>query len=454
MLYVCFFVGLALGLAAAWLLQKRNVNRLRNELAVERQTAASTKESLSRAEVEIRHRDAMMAQYRTDLEKVQEKFTAAFENLANRIFDERTTKLKNENASSVNQLLDPLRQQITDFRQRVDAIHTSDTSDRSALRSQVKELTTLNQQVTAETRNLTMALKGQVRAQGAWGELVLESILEKSGLVKNSEYRVHASFITSEGRRALPDIVVNLPGSKHIVVDAKVSLVAYEKYCSCESGDERDAALRDHLSSIKKHVRELSGKNYSELYQITSPDFVLLFMPIESALSLAWQADPQLVTEAFESNVVIVSASTLMATLRTIANIWRQEKQTRNVLEIARQGGALYDQFVRFYEDLDDLGQHLRKADEAYTSARDRLKTGKGSLAKRAEDLRKLGAKTSKSLPLDMTDEADEIIDLPSEDSADETAPLANDLTRPVAVAQSVGPQHSETPKQDSGTET
>jgi len=409
--FAYFLVGIVIGLVIAWFAQRRQVARLTRAVATEQETVATLRAEVARTEAEIRHRDASIVEYRKDLETVQEKFTAAFENLANRILEERAVKLKSENANSVNQLLDPLRQQITDFRQRVDAIHTADISDRSALQAQVKELTALNQQVTAEAKNLTTALKGQARAQGAWGELILESILEKSGLTKNSEYNVHASFTTSEGRRALPDVVINLPGAKHIVIDAKVSLTAYEKYCSSGSDTERDAALKEHLLSVKKHVRELSGKNYSDLYQITSPDFVLLFMPIESALSLAWQGDPQLVTEAFESNVVIVTVSTLMATLRTISNIWRLEKQTRNVLEIARQGGALYDQFVRFYDDLSDLGQHLRRAEEAYASARDRLKTGKGSLTKRAEDLRKLGAKTSKSLPLDIIDDANELFD-------------------------------------------
>ena len=412
MTFAYFLLGVLVGIAIVWILQKRGADKLKTELSAERQAVVSLKSDLARSETEVAHREATMMQYRADLEKVQEKFTAAFENLATRILDERAAKLKTENTTSLGQLLDPLRQQITDFRQRVDTIHTSDTSDRSALRAQVKELTVLNQQVTTEAHNLTTALKGQARAQGAWGELVLESILEKSGLVKNSEYSVHASLTTPEGRRALPDVVVNLPGSKHIVVDAKVSLTAYDKYCSCENGPERDAALKEHLISVKKHVKELSGKNYSELYQITSPDFVLLFIPIESALSLAWQTDPALVIEAFDSNVVIVTASTLMATLRTITNIWRREKQTRNVLEIARQGGALYDQFVRFYEDLTDLGQHLRKAEDAYASARDRLKTGKGSLVKRAEDIRKLGAKTSKALPLDVTEETDDLVEL------------------------------------------
>jgi DNA recombination protein RmuC len=420
-----FLLGALVGAAIAWILQKGSTGKLRTELAAERQAGVSLKTDLARSETEVGHREATMAQYRADLEKVQENFTAAFENLATRILDERAAKLKIENTTSLGQLLDPLRQQITDFRQRVDTIHTSDTSDRSALRAQVKELTVLNQQVTTEAKNLATALKGQAKTQGAWGELILESILEKSGLVKNSEYTMHTSFTTPEGRRALPDVVVNLPGSKHIVVDAKVSLTAYDKYCSSEDVPQREIALKEHLISLKKHVKELSGKNYSELYQITSPDFVLLFVPIESAFSLALQSDPNLLLEAFDSNVVIVTASTLMATLRTITNIWRREKQTRNVVEIARQGGALYDQFVRFYEDLTDLGQHLRKAEEAYASARDRLKTGKGSLVKRVEDIRKLGAKTSKTLPLDLTQEESDVVELAPHSDGPQTTSLS-----------------------------
>jgi DNA recombination protein RmuC len=426
MAFAYFLLGVLVGVAIAWILQKRSADKINTELSAERQAVVSLKSDLARSETEVAHREATMVQYRADLEKVQEKFTAAFENLATRILDERAAKLRTENTTSLGQLLDPLRQQITDFRQRVDTIHTSDTSDRSALRAQVKELTVLNQQVTTEAKSLTTALKGQAKAQGAWGELVLESILEKSGLVKNSEYTVHASFTTPEGRRVLPDVVVNLPGSKHIVVDAKVSLTAYDKYCSCEEGPEQEVALKEHLASLKKHVRELSGKNYSELYQITSPDFVLMFVPIESAFSLAWQSDPNLVLDAFGSNVVIVTASTLMATLRTITNIWRREKQTRNVLEIARQGGALYDQFVRFYEDLTDLGQHLRKAEEAYASARDRLSTGKGNLVKRVEDIRKLGAKTSKTLPLDLTEEENDVVELIAGSDKPETVALSD----------------------------
>ena len=357
------------------------------------------------------------------LEKVEEKFGATFENLATRILDQRAAKLKDENTASLGQLLDPLGKQIRDFRDRVDAVHTEDTSDRGKLRQQVQQLTLLNQQVTTEAKNLTAALKGQVRAQGTWGELILESILGKCGLVKGSDYTLHASFTTTDGRRALPDIVVNLPESQHIVVDAKVSLTAYERYSSCEPGPQRETALKEHLASLKRHVKDLSGKNYSELYQITSPDFVLLFVPIESAFSLAWQSDPNLQVDAFESNVVIVTPSTLLATLRTIKNVLAREKQTRNVLEIARQGGGLYDQFVRFYEDLEDLGQQLRKADEAYSSARDRLKTGRGSLVSRAENLRRLGARATKTLPLDVVSDETDLLELSPETDSSNVSP-------------------------------
>ena len=348
----------------------------------------------------------------------EQRFTAAFENLANRILDEKATKLESENSNLLTPLLDPLREQITAFHNRVNTIHTEDTSDRSALRTQVQQLTELNQLVTTEARNLTAALKGQAQAQGAWGELILETILEKSGLLRDFEYTVRGSFTTADGRRVIPDVIINLPESNHLVLDSKVSLVAYDTYCNSEDSAARDDALKDHVASVKKHFRELSGKNYSELYQITSPDFVLMFIPIESAFSLAWQAEPKLVLDAYNSNVVIVTTSTLLATLRTIANIWTREKQARNVLEIARQGGALYDQFVRFYDDLADLGQHLRKADEAYLSARDRLKTGRGNLVKKVEDLRRLGARASKNLPLDViqaaSDDTETVPDSPS----------------------------------------
>lgn len=411
------FAGLVAGTLIGWAIQRRQSLNLSTQIFVEKEISASLRCDIVRAEAELANRDEALTRYQSAIEKVEERFTNAFENLANRILEDRSSKLRDINATALGHLLDPLGRQITDFRQRVDAIHTSDTSDRSALRAQVKELTLLNQQVTAEAKNLATALKGQVKSQGAWGEFILESLLEKSGLTRNSEYVVHPSFTTLEGRRALPDVVINLPDAKHIVVDAKVSLLAYERYCRLESLEDREAAAREHLASLKKHIRELGAKNYADLYQISSPDFVILFMPVEPALGLAWQSDPDLMLDAFDSNVILVTPSTLMATLRTITNLWRKDKQARNVLEIARQGGLLYDQFVRFYEDLSDLGEYLKKADEAYESVRDRLATGRGNLVKRVENIRKLGAATSKGLPLDLIEKAnidsDEVDDRP-----------------------------------------
>jgi DNA recombination protein RmuC len=414
--------GVLIGLGIAWTLRKLGRDQTEQELDAERATVVSLKSDVARFQAELTHRDATISQYRADLDNVEERFKAAFENLANRIFDESAVKLKRENTNSLAPLLNPLRDQIIEFRQRVDAIYNADTSDRSALRQQVEQLTVLNQQVTTEAKNLTVALKGQAQAQGAWGELILETILEKSALLRDFEYSVRSSFTSPDGKRAIPDVIINLPDAKHIVLDAKVSLTAYDKYCSSKDGSEQDIALKEHLASIKKHVKELSGKNYAELYQITSPDFVLMFIPIESAFSVAWRAEPNLVSDTYDSNVIMVTTSTLMATLRTIKNIWTREKQARNVLEIARQGGALYDQFARFYDDLSDLGQHLRKAEDAYNSARDRLKTGKGNLIRRVEELRKLGARASKSLPLDLIQEADDGPDLLS-DSAESAPP-------------------------------
>jgi DNA recombination protein RmuC len=351
-----------------------------------------------------------MDQYQSDLKEMQSNFAIAFENLGNRIFEEKATKLTAENTTALGQLLDPLRHQIGEFRDRVDRIYTADSSDRAALKVEVQSLAVLNQQITRDAQNLTNALKGQAKAQGSWGEMILESILEKSGLIRDSDYRIQQTLVTEQGKRLRPDVIVYLPDAKHIVIDAKVSLTAYERYCSGDDAGQRDSALLEHISSVRGHIKELGAKQYSELYQITSPDFVLLFVPIEGAWSLAIQNDSKLFWDAFESNIVLVTSSTLMTTLRIIASIWKKERQTKNALEIARQSGALYDQFVRFYDDLDSLGTLLRKAEEAYISARDRLKTGRGNLVKKAEDIRKLGANASKTLPSAVIEEAVEEI--------------------------------------------
>lgn len=388
---------------------QQSLDRAQTDLAHERQSSASLNADLARTQTDLKNREALMLQYQSDLKEIQSTFATAFENLANRILEEKATKLSTENTSALSQLLSPLRQQISDFRQRVDHIYTADSSDRAALKAEVQSLAVLNQQITKEAQNLTSALKGQTKVQGTWGEIVLESILERSGLTKDSDYLIQKRLVTEEGKQLQPDVIINLPGSKHIVIDAKVSLTAYERYCSVEEIEPRAIALKEHISSLRNHVSELGKKKYSDLYQISSPDFVLCFVPIDAACILAVQNDSKLFWDAMESNIVIVTQSTLTMALRIITNIWNQEKQTKNALEIAKQSGALYDEFVRFHEDLAELGHHLVKAEEAYKSARDRLTTGRGNLAKKAENIRKLGAKTSKTLPQTLTDELSEL---------------------------------------------
>ncbi len=266
----------------------------------------------------------------------------------------------------------------------------------------------MNQQITQEAKNLTQALKGQTKTQGNWGEFILESILEKSGLEKGREYYVQESFTSESGRRFQPDIIIKLPENKSIVVDSKVSLVSYERYISSDSENEKQNALREHINSIRSHVKNLSSKNYQNLYQLESLDFVLMFMPIEPAFALAVQTDASLFNDAFEMNIVIVSPTTLLATLRTITSIWRQENQNKNALEIARQSGALYDKFVGFTEDLISIGKKMDDAKNTYSSAMNKLVDGSGNLVRRVQRIKELGAKTAKQLPNSLLDRADE----------------------------------------------
>jgi DNA recombination protein RmuC len=290
----------------------------------------------------------------------------------------------------------------------VDDVYLNDNKERAGLSEQIKMLHDLNQQMSKDANNLTKALKGETKTQGNWGEFILERVLEKSGLVKGQEYAVQESITDEEGKRLQPDVVIYLPESKCIIIDSKVSLVGYERYCSAEDEVIKAAALKEHISSIKKHIANLSSKNYQNLYKIKSLDFVLLFMPIEPAFSLAVQNDMELFNDAFERNIVIVSPSTLLATLRTIASIWRQENQNRNALEIARQSGALYDKFQSMVTDLMEVGKRLHSVQDNYEDVMKKLSTGKGNLITSVEKIKKLGAKATKSLPQGMADSVDE----------------------------------------------
>ena len=340
-----------------------------------------------------------LAENKEEVTKLQENFTREFENLANKILDEKSTKFTEQNKQNIQRILNPLQEKIKIFEDKVDRTHKESIDYHAALRQQIIGLKEMNQQMSKETINLTKALKGDNKAQGNWGELVLERVLQKSGLEKDREYYVQQSFTTDEGKRILPDVVINLPDDKKMIVDSKVSLTAYERFVNAENDKEKEQFLKEHLTSIKRHVDQLSEKKYEDIYKIDSPDFVLLFVPIEPAFAIALNADNSLYNKAFEKNIVIVTPTTLLATLRTIDSMWNNEKQQRNAIEIARQAGALYDKFDGLLKDLIGIGKKIDASKTDYNAAMNKLVEGKGNLISSVEKIKKLGAKAKKSLP-------------------------------------------------------
>lgn len=343
-----------------------------------------------------------------ELLNLQQTFTKEFENLANKILEEKSQKFTEQNKQNIDQILKPLGEKIKEFEEKVQKNYDTENKEKASLKTEIHRLYDLNQKMTTEAQNLTKALKGDSKTQGNWGEFILESILEKSGLVKGREYIVQQNFTTEDGRRLQPDVVVNLPENKTLIIDSKVSLVGYEKFCSAEDDAVRVIASREHINSVRSHIKGLSEKSYQNLYQIKTLDFVLLFVPIEPAFALAVQQDMQLFQDAFDKNIVIVSPSTLLATLRTVASIWRQENHNRNALEIARKAGDLYDKFNGFIEDMIDVGKKLDGSKKSYIDAMNKLTEGRGNLVNRMQELKKMGAVTSKSLPQILLDRAEE----------------------------------------------
>ena len=334
-----------------------------------------------------------------EVEKLQEKFTKEFENLANKILDEKSNKFTEQNKENMKNILTPLQDKIQLFEKKVEDTHKESIDYHAALRQQILGLREMNLQMSKETLNLTKALKGDSKMQGNWGELILERVLEKSGLEKDREYFVQQSHTNSDGGRVFPDVVIHLPDGKKMIVDSKVSLTSYEKYINEEDENLKIGFLKDHINSIKRHVEQLGDKNYQDLYQIESPDFVLLFIPMEPAFALALNEDTTLYNKAFEKNIVIVTPSTLLATLRTIDSMWTNQKQQENAFEIARQAGALYDKFEGFVADLIKIGKKIDESKVEYQGAMNKLVDGSGNLIKRVENLKKMGAKTQKTLP-------------------------------------------------------
>jgi len=354
---------------------------------------------LTRKETDFDNLMERMCEQRKETDELREKFTKEFENLANKILEEKSVKFTEQNRENMKNILSPLQEKIHMFEKKVEDTHKESIDYHAALRQQILGLREMNEQMSKETLNLTKALKGDAKMQGNWGELILERVLEKSGLEKGREYHVQQSHVTEDGSRVLPDVVINLPDGKKMIVDSKVSLVAYERYVNEEDDVLRAIHLKDHVNSLKRHVDQLGDKNYHDLYHMESPDFVLLFIPIEPAFACALNEDTTLYNKAFERNIVIVTPSTLLATLRTIDSMWANQKQQENALEIARQAGALYDKFEGFVNDLTKVGNKMKDAQTEYQSAMGKLVDGRGNIITSIEKLKKMGAKAKKSLP-------------------------------------------------------
>ena len=387
--------------------QSWHLQRERNEAELRRLSAES-----AALAAELQENRDNQQQRLDDLQGARNELRAQFSELATKIFDEREQRFAETSQQRLGQLLDPLKERIQAFEKRVDESYQHEARERFSLSKELERLQQLNQRLGDEATNLTRALKGQ-KTQGNWGELVLERVLEHAGLEKGREYQTQVSLKSANGERFQPDVLIRLPGDRQVIVDAKVSLSAYQQYVSAVDEPIRQQALKQHLISLRSHLKGLSGKDYQRLEGLHSLDFVLLFVPIEAAFATALQAEPELFQEAFEQQVVIVSPTTLLATLRVIDSLWRQERQGQNAREIAERAGQLYDKFVAFVADLDEMGNRLQQLDKAYASARNKLVDGRGNLVGRVENLKLLGARASKSLPTELLERS---ADLPALD--------------------------------------
>lgn len=382
--------------ALDWLKEEKlrledELNDLRNNFLLERSKVIKSEETL----IAQREKQAEQEKYIAEL---QQRFKLEFENIANKVLEEKTARFTEQNRTNLDIILNPLKENIKAFEEKVDKVYKSESDERNVLKGVISQLMNQSKQIQEDANNLTKALKGDSKKQGNWGEVILERVLERSGLIKDREYRIQTSLSSSEGGRMQPDVIIDLPDDKHVIVDAKVSLVAYERLVAADTDEDRDIYIKQHIISIKNHIQGLSGKNYHELNGVNSPDFVLLFIPIESSFGIAVQQDAELFNYAWDRKVVIVSPSTLLATLRTIASIWKQERQNRNVLEIARLSGSMYDKFVGFLTDMESIGRNIRQSHDAYDKALNKLSTGTGNLSSTSEKIKKLGAKATKQI--------------------------------------------------------
>ncbi len=374
---------------------------LRQALSAEQIRAAELATQLSAERKQTAEKIAL-------LQEARQQLSAEFQHLAQNILEEKSRAFTSQNKEHLGHILNPLREQISDFKKKIEDVYDKESKDRIALYHQITTLKELNARIGQDAINLTNALKGQVKTQGNWGEMILERVLELSGLVKGREYETQVSHETEEGKKAQPDVIVHLPGKKDVVIDAKMSLIAYQRYCEQETIEEKEAALAQHIASVRAHVKGLGSKRYTELNGLRSLDFVLLFIPIEAAFIIALEHDAGLFKEAFDKNIVIVSPSTLLATLRTIEHTWRSEYQSQNARTIARKAGDLYDKFVNFTVSLEEIGDRLDKAKNAYDTAHKRLASGQGSIVSRVQALKELGADSRKSISESLLEKTEE----------------------------------------------
>ena len=402
---------------AVWFLRRQIESDLRSRLLQKENEAAQLNADLTAAKIQsaaieatakaneeanesrLREREQMMEKYLAEISEMRSTLKTEFQAVASQIMDEKSVKFAEFNKVQVEGILDPLKIQLGNFRERMDAIYKTDGEDRAGLKAEIEQLRILNGQITNEAHQLTTALKGNAQARGSWGELVLERLLESAGLRKDQEYITQATLTNEAGNRVRPDVILRLPDDRHLVVDSKCSLIAYEQAVNANDDGERKAAIAIHVRAVKKHIEELSQKQYEDTGKLFSPDYVLMFVPIESAFIMAMESDTTLYDYALDRKIVLCTAPTLLVTLKTAAMLWKQDRQSKNMQEIVKRGGMLYDKFVAFYDDLQEIGNCLKKTQNSYESAVGKLKDGRGNLLRQVEDLKTLGAKASKSLP-------------------------------------------------------
>lgn len=380
----------------------------KNELEEKNNQLLAITSKLSTSEANMQNMLQKIEEQKKELESVRQQMNIEFRNLANDILEEKTKKFTEQNREKLDELLKPLGEKLKDFEKKVEETYNKESRENFSLKEELKRLSDLNLQISKDATNLTNALKGQVKTQGNWGEVILKTILERSGLVENREFFAQESVTAEDGKRFQPDIVVTLPDNKNVIIDSKVTLVAYERYASANTIEEQDTAMKEHIIAIKNHIIGLSQKNYQDLYKQNQLDFVMMFLPIEPAYMLAIQKDPEIWNFAYDKRILLIGPTNLIAALKLIQSLWKQEYQSRNVLEIAKRGGDLYDKLVGFIEDLLGIKKKLDDAQKSLESSINKLHEGKGNILKRAEEMKTLGAKAKKSLPSDLLDLADE----------------------------------------------